>query len=251
MAFAKLVGAGPVRPVFCWVRSDSVHESVWFPPLNGAYNFYLSVNRPVFLTVGTGPPAVRLTLVMASLFCHLAKWLRKNIILNRAHTATHRRVATLARYIARLRVGPRPVVELPCRLLAWPAADLTVAPCSSRAASWPTMGLAPVPPAAEWNSPPHTEFTWSPGVMDAPPRAGHGRTTIDAPPPEPTPLAMDALRPEPASPDHGHAVAPSYSPPPWLSRSPHCRWSSLLSVRNMVPTLTSRKRRGLSLNGRC
>jgi hypothetical protein len=24
-----------------------------------------------------------------------------------------------------------------------------------------------------------------------------------------------------------------------------------LSVRNMVPTLTSRKRRGLSLNGRC
>jgi hypothetical protein len=25
----------------------------------------------------------------------------------------------------------------------------------------------------------------------------------------------------------------------------------LLSVRNMVPTLTSRKRRGLSLNGRC
>jgi hypothetical protein len=44
--FAKLVGAGPVRPVFRWVRSGSVHESVGFPPLNGAYNFYLSVNRP-------------------------------------------------------------------------------------------------------------------------------------------------------------------------------------------------------------
>jgi hypothetical protein len=30
-----------------------------------------------------------------------------------------------------------------------------------------------------------------------------------------------------------------------------CTLKDKLSVRNMVPTLTSRKRRGLSLNGRC
>jgi hypothetical protein len=30
----------------------------------------------------------------------------------------------------------------------------------------------------------------------------------------------------------------------------HSWWKSKLSVRNMVPTLTSSKRRGLSLNGR-
>jgi hypothetical protein len=34
----------------------------------------------------------------------------------------------------------------------------------------------------------------------------------------------------------------------WASRRPLAWW---LSVRNMVPTLTSSKRRGLSLNGRC
>jgi hypothetical protein len=28
-------------------------------------------------------------------------------------------------------------------------------------------------------------------------------------------------------------------------------WEFWMSVRNVVPTLTSRKRRGLSLNGRC
>jgi hypothetical protein len=30
-----------------WNRSGPVHEPVRFPPLNRAYNFYLSVNRPV------------------------------------------------------------------------------------------------------------------------------------------------------------------------------------------------------------
>jgi hypothetical protein len=67
--FAKPAGTGPVRPVRGGT-GPARYMTVRFPPLNRAYNFYLSVNRPVwpvyqpvFWSVGTGPPTVRLTLL--------------------------------------------------------------------------------------------------------------------------------------------------------------------------------------------
>jgi hypothetical protein len=86
---------------------------------------------------------------------------------------------------------PWPTTELLHHLLAWPTADLITVPRSSPSTSWPAAGLARVLLPAElahapllgWmqNLPLHEELPWPPGAMDAPP-------------PKPTMLVMDAVR---------------------------------------------------------
>jgi hypothetical protein len=44
---------------------------------------------------------------------------------------------------------------------------------------------------------------------------------------------------------------PTTSPTTTTERGPSTSWTTTVSVRNVVPTLTSNKRQGLSLNGRC
>jgi hypothetical protein len=107
---------------------------------------------------------------------------------------------------------PWPAAELPPRLLAWPATDHTAALRASKPPPGQPWGspacccLLARPRALSLgrprNSPPHVELAWTHRPEPA----------MDAPPPEPTPLALDALRPEPASPGHGRAAAPSPLP---------------------------------------